>query len=67
VAIYEIKLDFVELAKKYAGKWVALRPGTYEVITVGDTAEEVLEQAAKAGVEEPFITDVVESYGSYVL
>ena len=64
--VYEIRLDFIALAKKYAGKWVALRPDTYEVITAGSSAEEVLEAAARAGVDEPLITDVVESYGSYV-
>ena len=64
--VYEIKLDFIALAKKYAGKWVALRPDIYEVITAGSSAQEVLEAAARAGVDEPLITDVVESYGSYV-
>jgi len=64
--MYEIRLDFIQLAKKYAGKWVALRPDTYEVICAGSSAEEVLEDAARAGVDEPLITDVVASYGSYV-
>ena len=64
--VYEIKVDFIALAKKYAGKWVALRPDTYEVITSGSSAEEILVAAAQAGVEEPLITDVVDSYGSYV-
>ncbi len=64
--VYELKVDFIALAKKYAGKWVALRPDTYEVITSGSSAGEVLEAAAQAGVEEPLITDVVDSYGSYV-
>lgn len=66
MSIYEIKLDFIALAKKYAGRWVALRPDTYEVISAGSSVEEVLEAAARAGVEEPLITDVVASYGSYV-
>lgn len=66
MSIYEIKLDFIELAKKYAGRWVALRPDTYEVISDGSSADEVLAAAARAGVEEPLITDVVDSYGSYV-
>jgi hypothetical protein len=64
---YEIKVDFMELARRYAGKWVALRPDTYEVIASGSSAEEVLEAAARAGIPEPIITDVVDSYGSYVL
>jgi len=64
--VYEINLDFIALAKKYAGKWVAMRPDSYEVIASGSSAEEVLAAAERAGVEEPLITDVVESYGSYV-
>jgi hypothetical protein len=65
-AVYEIKLDVIALARKYAGKWVAMRPDTYEVIASGTSAEEVLAAAERAGVEEPLIADVVESYGSHV-
>jgi len=65
-AVYEIRLDFIALAREYAGKWVAMRPDTYEVIASGSSAEEVLAAAEQAGVEEPLITDVVESYGSNV-
>ncbi len=65
-AVYEIKLDVIALARKYAGKWVAIRPDTYEVIASGTSAEEVLAAAERAGVEEPLIADVVESYGSHV-
>ena len=65
-AVYEIELDFIALARKYAGKWVAMRSDTYEVIASGSSAEEVLAAADRAGVEEPLITDVVESYGSHV-
>ena len=64
--MYEIPLDFSELAKRYAGRWVALDPDNYTVVTAGDSAEEVLEGANKKGVDEPIITHVVENYAAFV-
>ncbi len=62
----ELKVDFIKLAERYAGKWVALDPHTDEVVASGDTPSEVLSAAADAGVAEPFITRVVDDYGAFV-
>jgi len=64
--MYEIRVDFSELAKHYAGRWVALDPDTYAVVTVGESAEEVLDAANKKGLAEPIITHVVENYAAFV-
>ena len=64
--LIEIKTDFVELAKKYAGQWVAIHPATHEVVASGSTAKEAFELARQAGVEDPIITSVSDDYGAYV-
>ena len=64
--LHDIKIDFVWLAKEYAGRWVALNPETYQVVIVGSSAQEVLDKANEAGIEEPLITDVVADYSAYV-
>jgi len=64
--MYEIGVDFSELAKHYAGRWVALDPETHAVVSVGDDAEQVLIAANEKGVDEPFITYVVENYTAFV-
>lgn len=62
----ELKVDFVKLAERYAGKWVALNPKSDEVVASGDSPTEVLAAAAAAGVDEPFITRVVDDYSAFV-
>ena len=62
----ETPVDFVQLSQEYSGRWVALDPATGEVLASGDSADEVYDEATKAGVQEPFITHVVDSYGDYV-
>jgi hypothetical protein len=64
--MYEIKVDFSELAKHYAGRWVALDPDTYAVVVVGDSASQVLDEAHALGLDEPIITHVVENYAAFV-
>jgi hypothetical protein len=64
--MYEIGVDFSELAKRYAGRWVALDPDTYVVVSVGESAEEVLDEANRKGLDEPIITHVVENYAAFV-
>ena len=66
VTIIEIKTDFVELAKKYAGQWVAIDPSTQAVVACGPTAKEAFELAMQAGVDDPIITGVSDDYGAYV-
>ncbi len=49
----------VDLAREYAGKWIAVRDG--EVVGVGDTATEAAEQARSRDKDKPFILEAVES------
>jgi hypothetical protein len=64
--MYELRVDFSELAKKYAGLWVALDPDTYAVVSSGDDAETVLNEANRQGLEDPLVTFVVENYAAFV-
>lgn len=64
--VHEIKADFISLAEKYAGKWVALHPETGEVLVVGSSAMEVASLVTECAVEDPLIMMVVEDYGMYV-
>ena len=64
--LIEIKTDFVEIARKYAGQWVAIDPATHEVVASGSTAKEAFELARQAGVDDPIITGVSDDYGAYV-
>ncbi len=64
--MYEIRVDFSELAKHYAGRWVAMDPDTYAVVTAGESAEEVLAEANRQGFDEPLITHVVENYAAFI-
>ncbi|MBI4169915.1 MAG: hypothetical protein HY510_08265 [Acidobacteria bacterium] len=64
--LLEIKTDFVELAKAYAGQWVAIDPDTNRVVASGSTAMQVFELAKQAGVSDPIITGVSDDYGAYV-
>lgn len=65
-ALCELKTDFVKLAERFAGMWVALHPETDEVVASGSSIEEAIEAAAAAGVTDPIITKVVDDYGAYV-
>jgi hypothetical protein len=64
--MYELRVDFSELARKYAGLWVAMDPDTYEVVSSGDNAETVLDEANKKGLDEPLVTFVVENHAAFV-
>ena len=64
--LIEDKTDFVALAKKYLGKWVAINPDTQDVVAAGDSASEVFGVAIRKGVSEPLIVFVANDYGAYV-
>ena len=49
----------VEIARDYAGKWIAVRDG--RVVGVGDTATEAAAQARSCDEDKPFILEAVES------
>lgn len=55
--------DFVELAKSFAGQWIALDPDSHAVLAQGNTATEVYTAAIRQGIKEPLVTRVMESYG----
>ena len=59
----EPRTDFVELADRYAGEWVALDPDTREIIAHGPSGVEVFRSAKRAGVEEPLVMQIVDDYG----
>ena len=66
LTVHEIKVDFLSLAEKYAGKWVALHPVSMDVIIAGSSAKEVADAASAAGIEDAVITKVVEDYSIFV-
>lgn len=49
-------IDRTAMAKKYKGKWVALKADRKTVVASGSTARQVLEIAHKKGVAMPLIT-----------
>ena len=53
-----------EIVEKYAGKWIAVHDG--QVIGVGDTATEAVEQARQAAPGAAFILEAVEAEADVV-
>lgn len=49
----------VELFRKYAGKWIAVRNG--EVIGVGETATEAAERGREKAMDGDFILEAVDT------
>jgi Family of unknown function (DUF5678) len=49
-------LDRTQMARKYAGQWIALKADRKTVVGSGGTAEEALEAARKLGYTVPVIT-----------
>ncbi len=49
-------IDRTAMAKKYKGKWVALKDDRITVVASGDSAKQVLDIAHKKGVAMPLIT-----------
>ncbi len=64
--VYESNVDFIQLAEKYAGKWVALHPSTSQVLAVGASAKEVVMAVASLEVEDPIIVKVAQDYGAFI-
>ena len=59
--------DFTNL-KKYHNRWVAIeQDGNNEVIGVGNTLRQALEEAKKKGVKDPILTKVPADYGAFIL
>ena len=65
-----MKLKSQDLSKtlnKYSSKWVALKPGTNDIIAVGKSAKTVINKARDSGVKSPVLTRVPKDYGTYIL
>ena len=58
--------DFEALSHQYAGRWVAIDPGTRSVVADGKTAKEVFDAARQKGVTVPVVTKIQEQYRSFV-
>lgn len=52
-----------ELARRLAGKWVALNPEDGSVAGKGETAKEAFEAAERAGIDLPVVFQVLADYG----
>ena len=50
--------DFTKIAEKYKGKWVALTENEEKVISFGESAKEVLDNAQKKGIKNPILFKV---------
>ena len=50
--------DWMELAKKYRGKWVAMKPDHKTVAGSGDSFDAALADAKKKGCDEPFLAHI---------
>ncbi len=50
--------NFIEIHKKYKGKWIALTPNEKSVITSGKTLKKILEDAKKKGFEHPTVMKI---------
>ena len=64
MAVRELNIDLIGLAKDFLGRWVALHPENRSVVAVGASAKEVLDAATAAGVDCPVILLVTDEYGS---
>lgn len=59
-------LDRTAMAKKYRGKWVALKADRKTVVSAGKTVKQVLESAQNKGYERPVITKMPKSIKSFI-
>lgn len=59
-------ITFKEIHKKYKGKWVAMTPDEKSVISSGDTAKEVYDEAHRKGFQEPILMKVPPEVAIFV-
>ena len=59
-------INWSEIQKKYKGKWVALEDDEVTVITSGETAVEVLEEAKKKGYHGPILARMPSELVNFV-
>lgn len=53
--------DFIEIHKKYKGKWVALTLDEKRVIAPGDSLKKILQDAKKKGFDHPVVMKVPQA------
>ena len=53
--------NFIEIHKKYKGKWVALTLDEKRVIASGDSLKKILEDSKKKGLEHPIVMKVPQA------
>ena len=58
-------MNWINLMKKYAGKWVALKDDQKTVIASADSAKQALKMAKEKGVENPFLNFVPEKLTAF--
>ena len=58
--------NFIEIYKKYKGKWVALTPDEKSVVASGKTLKKILEDSKKKGLEHPIVMKVPPSVVPYI-
>ena len=59
-------LDRTAMAKKYNGKWVALKADRKSVVSSGDSVRQVLDGAHKKGCQNPVVTRMPKSIKSFI-
>lgn len=58
--------DFIEIHKKYKGKWIALTPDEKSVVASGQTLKKILQDAKKKGYEHPIVMRVPPAVVPYI-
>ena len=58
--------DFESLSRCYAGRWVAIDPGTRMVVADGEIAKEAFDAARLKGVTFPVVNKIQERYRPFV-
>ena len=59
-------VDWTQIQKKHAGKWVGLAEDQVTVLGVGETLKEALENAKKKGHPDPIMTRMPKDVIAYV-
>lgn len=59
-------LNRTAMARRYAGKWVALREDRKSVVASGDSVQEALRAAQKKGIDRPVMTRMPKTVCSFV-
>ena len=59
--------DLREILKQYSDKWVALSSDSSRVVGIADKPADALQQAHAKNEQDPILTRVPKSYGTYIL